>query len=177
MRIAWRNLWRNRRRTALALAAIGLSVTLVLAYTSILRAYGDWMVETITGPDARPRAGARAAVAEGPRDGSDAATTSTRRSSRLRRDPDVAGATARVYAPALAAREEEGFAVVVIGVDTPRRIRSGAAARRDVVEPLARAAGAHRAAARRADGRRGRRRNRGRRARASTARSPTTCSR
>jgi hypothetical protein len=48
--MAWRNLWRNQRRTALALAAIGLSVTLVLAYTSILRAYGEWIVETITGP-------------------------------------------------------------------------------------------------------------------------------
>jgi hypothetical protein len=36
MRMAWRNLWRNRRRTALALAAIGLSVTRVLAYASIV---------------------------------------------------------------------------------------------------------------------------------------------
>ena len=30
----------------------------------------------------------------------------------------IAGATARIYAPALAARAEEGFAVIVIGVDT-----------------------------------------------------------
>ena len=29
LQIAWRNLWRNPRRTGLALAAIGLSVTLV----------------------------------------------------------------------------------------------------------------------------------------------------
>jgi len=50
VRIAWRSLWRNPRRTSLALAAIGLSVTLVLAYTSVLRAYGDWIVDTITGP-------------------------------------------------------------------------------------------------------------------------------
>jgi ABC-type lipoprotein release transport system permease subunit len=35
----------------------------------------------------------------------------------LRTDPDVASATARVFAPALAARAEEGFAVVVIGLD------------------------------------------------------------
>jgi hypothetical protein len=61
VRIAWRNLWRNRRRTALALAAIGLSVTLVLAYTSILRAYGEWIVETITvlGVRRMRRSGAR----------------------------------------------------------------------------------------------------------------------
>ena len=51
LRIAWRSLWRNVRRTGLALAAISLSVALVLAYTSILRAYSDWIVETMTGPD------------------------------------------------------------------------------------------------------------------------------
>jgi ABC-type lipoprotein release transport system permease subunit len=35
----------------------------------------------------------------------------------VRSEPAVAGATARLYAPALAARGEEGFAVVVIGID------------------------------------------------------------
>jgi hypothetical protein len=69
MRMAWRNLWRNPRRTVLALSAIDLSVMLVLAYTSILRAYGEWIVETLTGPMLGPRPGARATVAEGPIDG------------------------------------------------------------------------------------------------------------
>lgn len=116
-RMAWRNLWRNRRRTTLALLAIGLSVTLVLCYASILRAYGNWIVETITGPMLghvqahapdwrtdrvmdRTLADVPAMLAE------------------IRRDPAVADATARVYAPALAAKGEEGFAVMVIGVDT-----------------------------------------------------------
>ena len=49
-RIAWRNLWRNRRRTTLALAAIGLSVALVLVYDGVLRWESDWMLDTITGP-------------------------------------------------------------------------------------------------------------------------------
>jgi ABC-type lipoprotein release transport system permease subunit len=53
----------------------------------------------------------------------------------LRRDPDVGSAMARVYAPALAAREEEGFAVVVMGIDS--RAESGAARLlTEVVEPL-----------------------------------------
>jgi hypothetical protein len=53
----------------------------------------------------------------------------------LRRDPDVASATARVYAPALAARGEEGFAVIVMGIDS--RAESGPARLlTDVVEPL-----------------------------------------
>ena len=50
VRIAWRSLWRNGRRTSLAVAAIGLSVALVLASDSVLRAYGHWIVETVTGP-------------------------------------------------------------------------------------------------------------------------------
>ena len=124
MRMAWRNLWRNPRRTALALAAIGLSVTLVLAYTSILRAYGQWIVETITGP----MLGHVQAHAPGWR--KDRLMDRTLRHvdatlGQLRRDPDVVAATARIYAPALAALEEEGFAVVVMGLDS--HAESGAA--------------------------------------------------
>jgi ABC-type lipoprotein release transport system permease subunit len=121
-RIAWRSLWRSTRRTGLALAAIGLSVTLVLAYTSILRAYGEWIVETITGPMLGH------VQAHAPRFRKDRLMDRTLRGvdaalAQLRNDAQVAGATARVYAPALAARGEEGFAVVVLGVDT--RAESG----------------------------------------------------
>ena len=116
VRIAWRSLWRNPRRTSLALAAIGLSVTLVLAYTSVLRAYGDWIVDTITGP----MLGHVQAHAPGWR--TDRLMDRTLRDvdrmlRQIRQDPAVASATARLYAPALAARAEEGFAVIVIGVD------------------------------------------------------------
>ena len=122
--LAWRNLWRNARRTGLALAAIGLSVALVLAYTSILRAYGGWIVETVTGP----MLGHVQAHAPGWR--KDRGMDRTLRGvgamlDEIRRDPDVAAAAARIYAPALAARAEEGFAVVVMGVDT--RAESGPA--------------------------------------------------
>jgi len=128
-RIAWRNLWRNPRRTALALAAIALSVTLVLVYDGILRGYGDWMIDTITGPmlghvqaHAPEWRRTRALERTVPRVGGLV--------DRLRRDPDVTGATARIYAPALAARGEEGFAVLVLGVDVaeeskPMRLLSG----------------------------------------------------
>lgn len=129
MRMAWRNLWRNRRRTALALAAIGLSVMLVLAYTSILRAYGEWIVETVTGPLLGH------VQAHAPQWRNDRLVDRTLREVRetladIRRDPDVASATARVYAPALAAREEEGYAVIVMGIDSgaesgPARLLAG----------------------------------------------------
>ena len=121
-RIAWRNLWRNRRRTGLALAAIALSMVLVLVYDGILRGYGDWMVDTITGPMLghvqihapdwrRTRAIDRTLRGVG-------ATLAS-----LRRDPAVGGATARIYAPALAARGEEGFGVVVLGIDVQEESR------------------------------------------------------
>jgi ABC-type lipoprotein release transport system permease subunit len=134
VRIGWRNLWRNRRRTALALAAIGLSITLVLAYTSILRAYGVWIVETITGPMLGH------VQVHAPQWRKDRLMDRTLRDigaalAQTRRDPDVASATARVYAPALAAKADEGFAVIVIGVDT--RLETGPARLlTDVMEPL-----------------------------------------
>ena len=116
LRIAWRNLWRNTRRTVLALTAIGLSATLVLAYDSILRGYGDWMLETITGP----MLGHVQVHAPGWRKDRSMERTLTSAAHLMevvRGEADVASASARIYAPALAALSEEGFAVVVIGVD------------------------------------------------------------
>lgn len=115
LRIAWRNLGRNRRRTALALAAIGLSQALVLFYGGLLRGYADWTVETITGP----LLGHAQVHAPGWR--RDRALDRTlpdagRIARALRRDPEVAGVAIRLYAPALAARGEEGHAVMVIGL-------------------------------------------------------------
>ena len=119
LRIAWRNLWRNPRRTALALAAIGLSVGLVLAYDAMLRAVGDWMVETITGP---LLGHVQVHAADWRKDR--AMDRTLRRAGALcdtiARDPDVGSVTARVFAPALAALSDEGFAVMVIGVDRAR---------------------------------------------------------
>jgi ABC-type lipoprotein release transport system permease subunit len=130
-RIAWRNLWRNPRRTGLALAAIGLSVTLVLLYDSILRWEAEWIVDTITGP----MLGHVQAHAEGWRKTRAMDKTLrdvTKTVEALRADPAVAGVDARVYAPALAALGEEGFGVVVIGVDVaeasrPSRLLQGIA--------------------------------------------------
>jgi len=128
-RIAWRNLWRNRRRTALALAAIGLSCALVLLYDGMLRWESDWMLDTITGP---MLGHVQVHAPEWRR--TRAMDRTVRRLpdmlERLRRDPDVAEAAPRIYAPALAALGEEGFAVVVLGVDVtvesrPARLLAG----------------------------------------------------
>jgi putative ABC transport system permease protein len=121
-RIAWRNLWRNRRRTTLALAAIGLSVALVLIYDGFLRWQGDWMLDTVTGPMLghvqlhapgwrRTRAMDRTL------------RTVSRTVEELRRNAEIAGVSPRVYAPALAALRAEGFAVLVVGVDIAEESR------------------------------------------------------
>ena len=115
-RIAWRNLWRNRRRTTPALAAIGLSVTLVLLYNGMLCGYGDWLIDTISGP----MLGHVQAHAPDWRDtrAMDRRLGDVGRTlAAIRRVPGVTGADARVYAPALAALGVDGFAVFVMGVD------------------------------------------------------------
>src|SRR5512137_425727 len=114
-RLAWRNLWRNKRRTILALAAIGLSQALVLIYDGVLRGYSDWMVDVITGPMLghaqvhapgwrKSRALDKSFPIEGPLRA-------------IRALPGVANAHARIYGPALGAVGQEGFALVIVGVD------------------------------------------------------------
>ncbi|HSN30095.1 MAG TPA: FtsX-like permease family protein [Kofleriaceae bacterium] len=118
-RMAWRNLWRNRRRTALALVAIGLSTALVLVFNGVLHAYSDWMVSTITGPmlgDVQIHAAGWRKDRAIDRTLPDA----TAALARLRSDPGVASASARVYGPVLVALGEEGFAAVVIGLEPQR---------------------------------------------------------
>jgi ABC-type lipoprotein release transport system permease subunit len=121
-RMAWRNLWRNPRRTSLALAAIGLSLALVLVYDGVLRAYSDWLRETITGPllghvQAHAPGWRKDRAMDRPLRGAGAAVRA------LRDTPGVASASARVYAPALAALGEEGFAVLVLGLEPPAEAR------------------------------------------------------
>lgn len=116
LRIAWRSLWRNPRRTGLALAAIGLSVALVLAYDSMLRGYGDWMLETMTGPmvghvQVHPEGWRKDRAMDRTLTGAAGLVSS------IQREPEVVSVAGRVYAPALAALGEEGFAVVVMGID------------------------------------------------------------
>jgi putative ABC transport system permease protein len=128
-RIAWRNLWRNTRRTTISLVAIGLSVTLVLIYDGVLRGYGDWILATITGPMIGHVQIHESTWRE---------TRAMERTLRdvpavlaeIRRDPQVADAVSRIYAPALAALGEEGFAVIALGMDVaaesqPNRLLAG----------------------------------------------------
>ena len=128
-RIAWRNLWRNRRRTGLALAAIGLSVALVLIYDGMLRWESDMLLDTVTGP-MLGHVQVHAPDWRRTRDMDKTLRHAGQTMAALRTDAAVADLSPRIYAPALAAVGEEGFAVLVLGVDQaaesrPSRLLAG----------------------------------------------------
>ena len=50
LRVAWRNLGRNRRRTALALAAIAIAQMSVLLVDGLMHGFVDSTLESLTGP-------------------------------------------------------------------------------------------------------------------------------
>ncbi|MDP6698027.1 MAG: FtsX-like permease family protein [Candidatus Latescibacteria bacterium] len=116
LRIAWRNLGRNRKRSALACAAIGLGQFAFLATAAIMHGYADHYFDSITGPlvghvqilarDWREERAVDLTLKEV--DAMLAAVGET---------PAVVQAAPRLYAPVLAALEEEGFMAVVVGVD------------------------------------------------------------
>lgn len=117
LRIAWRNLWRNRRRTVLALLAIGVGQWALLATQGLMRGYADNIQSAITGP----MIGHAQIHLPGYRDerALDLAMDDTGELvTRIRQLPHVADACARVLAPVLVAPETDAFVAMVVGVDT-----------------------------------------------------------
>jgi ABC-type lipoprotein release transport system permease subunit len=115
-RIALRNLGRSRRRTALTLAAIAIAQLGVLAMNGFMNGRVRWTIDTVTGP----LVGHVQVHAEDWREEQapdlvieDASAVLAA----IRSTEGVASAYARLYAPALAAHEIDGYAAVVIGVD------------------------------------------------------------
>lgn len=124
LRIAWRNLGRNRRRTALALAAIAVAQVAVLAMDGLMNGWVDTMLESLTGPmmghaqihdpDWREERAPDLVI-----DDVDETLAA------VRALPDVQDAYARIYAPALVARDIDGHGVVVVGVDVDAETGDG----------------------------------------------------
>ena len=116
LRIAWRNLGRNRKRTLMAGGAIALGQFAFLAVCALLRGYSDVFLESITGP----LMGHAQVHAPQWRDDRSVDLTVPNLAGALealRRDPAMDRAMPRVYAPVLAALTEEGFMAMVVGVD------------------------------------------------------------
>ena len=116
LRIAWRNLGRNRKRSSLALTAIALGQLVFLAVAALMHGYMDEFHASITGP----MIGHAQIHAPGWRDDRSIDFTIDNLAEALdeiRTDPQVAHVSARTYAPVLTALTEEGFMSFVVGVD------------------------------------------------------------
>ncbi len=117
LHMAWRGLGRNRKRSALAVAAIGLGQFAFLATAGIMRGYADHYFDSVTGP----LVGHVQIIAPGWRE--DRAVDQTLKDVGSMLDamgemPQVARAVPRVYAPVLVALAEEGFVGMIVGVDS-----------------------------------------------------------
>ncbi len=116
LRIAWRNLWRNRKRTALALLAIAVGQWALLATQGLMRGYGDNIQRAITGPmighiqihhpDYRDERAMDLAIED-----------LSERAKRIAALPEVADVAPRILAPVLMAPERDAFVATVLGVD------------------------------------------------------------
>ena len=72
LRLAWRGLGRNRKRSALAVAAIGLGQFAFLATAAIMHGYSDHYFDSVTGPLVGPCADLGTGLARGASRRSDA---------------------------------------------------------------------------------------------------------
>ncbi len=114
--MAWRNLGRNRRRTALALTAIAVGQLCLLAMAGMMNGFKDEILKAITGPAIgdiqvhAPDWRKERAV-----DMSIPGLESTLDA--IRSDAAVENVFPRVFAPALVAPREEAHMGVVIGLD------------------------------------------------------------
>jgi len=116
LRIAWRNLGRNRKRSSLALAAIALGQFVFLAVAALMNGYMGEFHASITGPMIGH------AQVHAPAWLDDRSIDLTIDGvgdvlAEVRADPAVEHVSARIYAPVLTALTEEGFMSFVVGVD------------------------------------------------------------
>ncbi len=116
LRIAWRNLGRNKKRSFLALSAIALGQFVFLAVAALMHGYMGEFHESITGPMIG-HAQVHAPVWLDDRSIDITIDNVTSALDEIRGDPDVEHVSARIYAPVLTALTEEGFMSFVVGVD------------------------------------------------------------
>jgi ABC-type lipoprotein release transport system permease subunit len=124
LRIAWRNLGRNKRRALLALTAIAVGQLAFLAVAALMNGYGRQYFNALTGPFV----GHAQVHAPEWRDDRSIDLTLTDLHSTLRMirgDPQVDRASPRIYSPVLAALEEEGFMGMAIGIDQVAESHTG----------------------------------------------------
>jgi ABC-type lipoprotein release transport system permease subunit len=123
-RLAWRNLWRNHRRTVIMTLAVAVGVWAMIFLTSLMRGMVDQMVED--GIDALP--GLVQIHDPEYRDDPSIENSMPEPSGTLRAAldaPEVLGWTARVRVPAMISSERDSRGVTLLGVDPAGEITLG----------------------------------------------------
>ena len=115
VQIAWRNLGRNKKRTALAFLAITVAQFAFLATDGLMRGYSDNIRLAITGPmvghvQAHDPNWRQERAIDLAIDDVDNIV------SEVQSDPDVGNVSARIYAPVLVAPKQDAFIATVIGL-------------------------------------------------------------
>jgi putative ABC transport system permease protein len=116
LQIAWRNMGRNKKRTALALLAIAVGQFALLASNGLMNGYTDNIRRAITGPmighvqvhapEWRDERALDLVI-----DGIDDLM------GEIQSDEDVEDVAPRIYAPALVAPKQDAFMAIVVGLD------------------------------------------------------------
>ena len=123
-RLAWRNLWRNRRRTAIMLLAIATGAWAMIFMTALMRGMVDQMVED--GIDALP--GYVQVHHPRYRDDPNIENSLTEPGAAFRAamdSPEVRGWTSRVRVPAMVSSARDSRGVTLLGVDPGGEIAVG----------------------------------------------------
>jgi len=116
LKIGWRNLGRNKKRTGLALLAIGVGQFALLASNSLMRGYADNIRLAITGPMVG-HAQVHAPEWRKERALDLYVENLSGVMTEIRNDEAVGSAAGRIYAPVLVAPEQDAFVAVVVGLD------------------------------------------------------------
>ena len=115
--LSWRNLWRNRRRTAIMLGAITVGVWAMIFMTALMRG----MVDDMINQGIRNLPGHIQVQHPSYLDDPSVANTITEPDPELRRALDQVGArrwTTRIRVPAVIASERETRGINLVGIDT-----------------------------------------------------------
>ena len=116
LQIAWRNLGRNRKRTALAALAICVGQFALLASQGLMRGYSDNIRRAVTGPMiGHAQVHAPEWREERAMDLFIPNLPQVLRT--IREQPHVRNAAGRIYAPVLVAPQREAFVATVVGLD------------------------------------------------------------
>jgi ABC-type lipoprotein release transport system permease subunit len=124
MRLAWRNLWRNHRRTLIMLLAIAIGVWAMIFMTALMRGMVDEMIRD--GIDSLPGSVQihHADFRDDPSIDNSIQAPGPELLSALE-NPAVAGWTSRVRVPAMISSERDSRGITLLGVDPAGEIALG----------------------------------------------------